>query len=297
MDIRLRKRLKNHHLLSHFIVICVLLVLIVLSLMIAFNSSLGWFANNNNVYGSSMNVKADGTVFPEMKAWRFNLDETIDDDENGDAFDKSGSWVNAIDESTTTLPKGILPVVEKAYAENTIGEKWTFYSLHLGTIDNLLTMSNDNCFYIRFDVTNIIYQASVSYSLLTSGIHVYGYDGNDETSYIAEMDDTLSESNPTQSSLQQFVDIFQVDVGVSSEEYTPSENQEQIDELFFTGETRTGLLTNNGASIDLPAQEKAYYIYFRFSPDLEKCFEATDDIVSLMPCEVTFDISLTIVFD
>lgn len=284
---------QNAALLSRLIAIILIGAITGLSVFIYFNSALGWFAGNKNVSVSGMSVTPDGVIFPEMNAWRFDLTATSNGDEDGDALVKTGSWVNAIDTTTTTNPKAILPVVEKTYGAGESGEILTFRSLHLGTVDNLLTLSNDNCFYIRFDVTDELFQSTVGYSLTTSGIHVYDFDGNDQTAYIDALED---ENHNSLNALQQFVDIFQVDAAVSSSEYTPDDNQDDIDALFYTGSTRTGLLVNNAANVSLGEQSAAYYIYIRFSPDLEKCFEATDDIVPFMPCEVTFDVTLTLTF-
>ena len=285
---------QKYLLLSRFIAVILVGAIAGLSVFLFFNNSLGWFVNSKTVSGSGMRVAPDGSVLPDMQAWRFDLDATVNGDEDGDALIKTGSWVNAIDTSTATTPKGILPVVVQTYGSGESGEIFTFRSLHLGNVDNLLTLSNDNCFYIRFDVTGELFQSAIGYSLTTADVHVYDFDGNDQTAYIDALED---ENHNSLNALQQFVDIFQVDAAVSSSEYTPEDDQDDIDALFYTGDERTGMLTNGAALRDLGEQSDAYYIYVRFSPDLEKCFEATDDIVAIMPCEITFDLTLSLTFN
>ena len=277
-------------LLSSFISTLFLGVLAIFMIVMYLNPSLGWFSKNIEVAGNGMGVQVEKSAFPDMKAWRFNLNDQLNGDELGDTLDKTGTWVDAIDSLTTTNPKGILPVVENDYAQGNTGEKYKFISLHLGTIDNLLTTSSDNCFYIRFDVTGELFRSAATYLLSTSDVHVYDFDGDERTSAIAGIED--GEGNNL-NILNTFVDIFQVDAAISTIEYTPVTNQAAIDAL-FTNESR---LVNGSALHDFGEQSENYYLYFRFSPDLEKCFEATDHIAVYMPCEVTFDISLIVSFD
>jgi len=264
---------------------CLLLAIVIVYL----RNSLGWFANNKDVSGNGAQVKIAADIFPEMKAWRFDLEAQSNDDEVADTLNKAGTWVDAINNKTTTNPKAIKHVEEKNTGGS--GEKYKFVSLHLGTIDNLLETSNDNCFYIRFDVTDKIYRSAIGFSLEKADIHVYDMDGVERTDTIDEMED--SEGNNL-NILDKFVAIFQVDAAIDSNEYAPTDKQKEIDEL-FTEENR---LENDGDSLrDFGAQANQYYIYIRFSPDLEKCFEATDHIATYMPCEVTFDVTLTLTFD
>lgn len=277
-------------LLSSFISTLFLGALVTLMIVMYLNPSLGWFSNNREVDGNGMIVQAENNAFPDMKAWRFNLNDQSNGDELGDTLDKTGTWVDAIDSLTTTNPKGILPVVENNYAQGDTGEKYKYISLHLGTIDNLLTTSSDNCFYLRFDVTDELFHSAAGFALTTSDVHVFDYNGEERTSEIAGIED--GDGNNL-NILNTFVDIFQVDATISTTEYTPVTNQAAIDAL-FTNESR---LVNGDAMHDFGEQSENYYLYFRFSPDLEKCFEATDHIAVYMPCEVTFDISLIVSFD
>ncbi|MCR5693826.1 MAG: hypothetical protein K6G89_02505 [Clostridia bacterium] len=277
-------------LLGSFVTTVPLGVLAVMAIIIYLNSTFGWFAQNTQVSGRGMSARVEDVTFPDMKAWRFDLNAQSNGDELGDTLDKDGTWVDAIDSLTTTNPKGILPVVENVYNSGDTGEKFKYISLHLGTIDNLLTTSDDNCFYIRFDVTEDLFRSAIGFSLTTSGVHIYSLDGAERTSTIAAIVD--GEGNNL-NIIDTFVEIFQVDAAISTTEYTPAANQAAIDALFTSGSR----LVNGGALHDFGTQSDSYYLYVRFSPDLEKCFEATDHIATYMPCEVTFDVSLIVSFD
>ena len=262
---------------------CLLLAIVIVYL----RNSLGWFASNKDVSGNGAQVKVTADNFPDMHAWRFELTQTLTGgDEDADSLIKTGTWVDALDNETTTAPKGILPVIENTVEQNVEKEKFTFRSLQLGTVDNLLSLSADNCFYIRFDITEEkLYQISLGYSLVEAGIHFYQTDGTEVGS------ETIPKGP--------FVDLFVVDYFVSTTAYDPSTDTAQSTTVFDAMEllcTNTSL--ENGADLlALPEQENAYYLYIRFSPDLEKCFEATDHIAQYMPCEITFDVTLTVEFN
>lgn len=264
-------------------------LLVIVALFVFCSMAFGWFAKNNQMSTGNMRVGAGGAGFPEMHAWRYDMDATLGTgegniDEDGDAFDKTGTWVDALDSTTTTNPKGILP--NEIYTGNAHTSQYLFRSLHLGTVENLLTLSNDNCFYIRFDVIGAVCSpSSISYSLTSSGIKIYDQEGSDVTTTIASLNE-----------LEDFVSVFTADAAVSTTAYVPSTDQEDIDALFYTNNERTGLLTNGAAPVRLADGSEEYYIYLRFSPDLAMCFDATDGIAAYMPCEVTFDVTLTVDF-
>lgn len=283
---------------GRFVMLVTMFVILVALLVIYLNRSLGWFSQNEEVTGNGMSVLADLDDFPDMNAWRFDMDATLgsgdNTDENGDHIVKEGSWVSAIDPSgTTNVDKTILPVVENGSGGTLHSEQYMFRSLHLGTVDNLLTLSNDNCFYLRFDVTQVIYRSAIGYSLSDAGIHIFDQSREECTTEVGAIEGV--------DVLGKFVELFLVDAAVSTSRYEPNADLDEINALFYTTEnnvtTRTGLLTNGGALLDLGEFDGPYYIYVRFSPDLDKCFEATDHIVTYMPCEITFDFTLSITFD
>ena len=77
---------QNAALLSRLIAIILIGAITGLSVFIYFNSALGWFASSKTASGSGMRVAPDGSVLPDMQAWRFDLDATVNGDEDGDAL-------------------------------------------------------------------------------------------------------------------------------------------------------------------------------------------------------------------
>lgn len=249
----------------------------------------GWFARNTATTADGLSVDAQPYAMPGVSAWRFDMTGTIaefDYDEDPDSSNKAGSWVSAVDSGSVL--KSVVPV-DSSSSSNT--ERLTFRSLHLGTIDNLLELHNDNRFYIRLDVDNELYRAYIGYSLLSSGIRIYDVDGFDRTSEISVMTD--SEGNPL-NLLSRFSELFIIEVAVSSSRYSLSSgDQAAVDSLF----DNNSKLSNGAALKDLGEPSGSYYIYIRLTPDLEKCFSATDHLSIYMPCEITFDVTLNISYE
>lgn len=281
------KNLKKRQ-ISQLVILVIVGLAVLGALVIFFNRSLGWIVENRNVNGlDNTSMQVDGDVMPQMHAWRFDMNATIEsgalEDEDGDTFNKTGVWVDALDSSSVTDPKAILPIVSRSEGGE-ITEKYTFRSLHLGTVDNLLTLSNDNCFYIRFDVTERPLRSAIRYELSSSAIRIFSQDGVDRTQ---EIQQTNSDA------IALFADLLVVEAGVSTEKYEPSEKLEQMDALVSSD----GLLVNGGDWKELKGLEQGYYVYIRFNPDLSKCFDATTHIVKYMPCEIVFDLELLVSFE
>ena len=277
---------------------CLLLAIVVVYL----RNSLGWFAGNIDANGRGMSVIPESTVFPAIHAWRFD----IDGGELTDSFLKNGNWVEGMDTLTTNDENDLKSVLPK---DTTNDEKYQFISLHLGSVDNLLTLSEDNCFYIRLDVTSetiASFGKSVRAGYTVSDLHFYDSNGVDQT-------ETISQNYMnTYSALLNLVDI---DCAVSLNERnmtgTNSSTDIPIIEGFFKNKVDVTVnadsnqyvqLNHSGTAVDVYTTTEGengpspYYLYIRLRPDLDKCFSATYDIARYMPCQLVFDITLEFEF-
>lgn len=251
---------------------------------------LAWFINSRE--GSrEIALTTDEGVMPELAAWRFH----VTNEESGMTFEKNGTWESAVVSASTTSPKAIQSVTPYA-SGSTITEKYQFTSLHLGTVDNLLDLSKDNYFYVRLAVTDVAYQgrkAKAGFSLTEAGIHFYDQDGVDQTS-------TLSSAIGISGNrlFTEFCNLFIVECATSATAYDPINSYASLEGLFSSSNATYHKLTRNAAAIDLFASDQTapYYIYFRFSPDLDKCFDATETTTVYMPCEILFDVTLNLEF-
>ncbi len=259
--------------INGFVIIAVLVVLL--------NLVYGWLASNHQTTASEMDNSLKASNYPVINAWRFDLL----DEESGEAYDKSGSYVNAIDQldQNAAAKRAITPVENNSYSQGETGEAFTFRSIHLGTIDNLISLSNDNYFYIRIDVEHpegMYENPKISYSLINDGVKFFDLKGNNQT------------GNLTAEQKQALVDIMTVDYAVSTAKYNPISNLSDVEALFTTPQT----LQNGANKFSLGERNEPYYIYLRLSPDVNKCFEATSELSTYMPCEILYDLQIELSF-
>ena len=280
---------QNKALANSLIGSALLFVLLVIIGILYFHPAYGWFSNNQKVDTTGMAVTANAMKYPTLHAWRFDLSHKTGDnsDEDGDTLDKTGTWVDAV-EYKQAINTNVLTSVEE-YNGSSHHEQIKIQSLHLGTVDNLLSLNEDNCFYIRLDVTEEILQTSMRFYLANTGVHIYSSDGNEVTTAISNLEGDV---------ISKFVQIFKVDVVSSTTAYSLTNTingtvttNTTIDELFTNGKN-----LSNGAEYVRVSDtdiEEAHYIYIRITPDLEKCFEATESIATYMPCQITYDVTIT----
>ena len=284
----------------------ILLGLFVLgAILLYFNKAFGWFAQNEEVEGNGMAIQADNSGFPNIKAWRFDIshDGGTTFAETGEDFEKTGAWHDAL--NTVTLDAtDILPVTVSGENDDDNPEQFTYISLHLGTVDNLLDLSEDNCFYLRLDMTADMIAAhggSVSASYNVEDLTFYSVTGN-----IVDLEHGDQTEQATYALLMQLVDM---DCAVSTTAYemTTAADASAVEALFTTATTAASVTpgTNykqaprNGTETPIyaPADPTAaYYLYVRLRPDLATCFEATHDISEYMPCQILFDMVINFMF-
>lgn len=269
-------------------------VLVLVALLMYFNLAFGWFAQNEEVGGNGASVQSHGNINPNVHAWRFDLTGG----ETGEDFDKSGSWVDALDAETED-PNDLLPVVLSQEGDTVNTEKYTFLSLHLGTVDNLLDLSDDNCFYIRIDMTaDVIGNRGASVSLRHDIVGMDFYASTGEKVAQEDIADSYD-------SLRGLVDI---DCAVSATAYdmTDAAGATAVKALFNT-RSESGVLTPDKNCVEIergdagvPVYESSdntpYYVYLRMRPDLETCFDATHDISHYMPCQILFNMEIELGF-
>lgn len=285
----------------------VLLGLLVLAtILIFFNKAFGWFAHNTGVDATGMSVQAGDTIFPQVKAWRFDIshDNGATFVENGEDFEKDGAWHNALDTSTPDANDLVSVQVASAALGDSGTEVLRYISLHLGTVDNLLDLSDDNCFFLRLDVSEDVI-ASLGSSFAAS------YSVEDLTFYSADGSEVSQQElgNDTFDRLMSLVDI---DCAVSATAYdmtTSTAAADAVKALFADNRETTAASVTPGTNykrvvrnaaadtpIYSPGDATPYYVYVRLRPDLANCFKATQDISAYMPCQLLFDINLRFTF-
>lgn len=217
---------------------------------VKFNSSEGEFVN---MYAWMFNLtdEASGEATDKSGTWVAATGTnpiTIDDEDD----DQPGYLINAVAEYSYSLtednainldktyytrsgssPNYVYTKVESptagnlgSYYEREKSEKYQFASLHLGNVDNLLTLSHDNYFYLRFDITNPVIQgklALASYSITDEEFEFYDSEGINQTSVVYGRANEAGKSSL-------FSDMVLVECAVSDTAYTP--NDDALDALF-----------------------------------------------------------------
>ena len=259
-----------------------------------FITTYAWFSNTW-LAKNSISFTTGNYLTPNYHAWMFDALE----EESGESSNRDeGQWVDA----TQTISESTVLKKVELNSNNSITEYLTFKSLHLGTIDNLLRLGNDNFFYIRFDVTDYIKMGKlvkVSYSISNNNIKIYNSEGTQLT--------IVSEHSDTPNTITgNYEDLITIDCAVSTylfsnprSSVTISGESRSIDYLFTDGNTGNYVSLENGDDpvlVSSTEQSSAYYLYIRIVPDLDKCVEATEVLSVYMPCEITFDVDLDIEF-
>lgn len=245
----------------------------------------------------SVNYTTGSYVTPNFQAWIFDADE----EETGESSNRDdGDWVSA---TTQVSSVTVLKAVETETSQS-INEHYKFKSLHLGTVDNLLNLGNDNYFYVRFDITDIVKMGKlvkVGYTLDNDDITIYNADGN-EVSIV----ETLSNPPAANTVTGDYTDLVCVECAIStalfsdpSASVTIDGSSRDIDYIFSSDNTGKYVALENGDDpvyVSETEMTQAYYLYVRISPDLEACTLAAEVLSVYMPCELTFDIYLNLEF-
>lgn len=277
--------------------IIIKIVALAFVVIITTSAAFAWFSTTFESENGVKYQTGDGT-FPVMHAWMFNMTQ----EESGEDTAKVGTWVSAAT-ATSASPSSDgqinIDSEEEGYLlsgvvlnnSNSITEKYVFKSLHLGTIDNLLSLSNDNYLYLRFDITtpNTMGRiACASYLIGETDFHFYDATSADQTAAVITKATTYNKQSI-------FSEMVGVECVASTTAYAPGANLSDLESLF----ENNGTLLENGAELSeiyTDENNTTYYFYVRFFPDLEKCTEATDYFGEYMPCEILFDVEFTVEF-
>lgn len=246
----------------------------------------GWFSNRHNQARSIAFIAGEGDV-PNMQAWIFDMIN----ENTGEASNKDdGTWRSILISDLSDKYEPSYEIAALTENSNADSEKYIFTSLHLGTVDNLITLNRENYMFIRFDITNPSTQggkAKFAYDFPAEGkyIRVYANDGTEVTGV-----DTT-----------EFNDFLVMEYAISTTAYEPSSNYDAMIAL-FTEDNTAGYGKISAADEILEVSDNgdaftdAYYLYLRLSPNLEKCILATESISIYMPCQLTYDINFYVEF-
>ncbi|MBP5289782.1 MAG: hypothetical protein J6Z79_07940 [Clostridia bacterium] len=264
-----------------------LLLIIAVLLVFSLNITFAWFYSQWNGERQLSFAASEGED-PVFYAWIYD----VNNENSGETIlETTGSWRNiALSGTGDGRSCEIEHITERNVANS---EKYVFTSLHMGTVDNLISLSNDNYMYLRLDVDDVVRRGRkvrLGYSLERGGVHFYDLEGVDHTAQL------------TNATLDDFISLVNVEYAVSTTKYDPATTPADAASLaaLFTDQNALGFgqLTNGAALTDVFAAEQTnpYVLYLRFYPDLDACFDVTEFLGEYMPCETLYDLDLTLDF-
>lgn len=170
--------------------------------------------------------------------------------------------------------------------------KYDINSLHFGSIINLVSLSDDNIVYFRFDLSKEENGTMIALDITKPANSISGYDrtgtllSNDIRTKLNSLDDTNPHMN--------------FEYAISDTEYEPGTTEFRSlswKDADFKVENKlnTYKLEKDIGEADSHASEN-YYLYLRVTPNLHTLGYTATILSSSMPCQLTFDwdIELTV---
>lgn len=253
-------------------------LLLLLSAVLLTSAAYAWLREGFITPDSEISFTTGKPTPPPIAMWTYTSE--AEDEELAAA----NRWVS---QTVTTVDNGnTVPGVASSVTDN----KYTFTltSLHLGTVDNLILLTNDNYVYLRVLIDPVALGNSVEVTLSlkpSDGIELFDSTG-------APISDEVSGEDPQTPladlyAIDAVTPLLRIDYTVSKTEYTPITMTAALEESFTTVGDNT---------IYTAPDNDPYYIYLRIHPNLSAFMEATRFLYVYMPCTLLYslDVSLLI---
>jgi len=178
-------------------------------------------------------------------------------------------------------------VLPSILVQNTAGStyKYTLKSMHLGSVDNLVTLSDDQIVYCRFDISTQEHGTLIQLDITqpTNSISGYGRTGQALPTDVIDALNELDADNPH----------LIYSYAYSNKAYEPGQNG--FDQLTFQSQDWTEddvknkyhLAMDIGQADDRSSEN--YYLYLRITPDLHTLGRDAIILRANMPCQLLFD--------
>ncbi len=259
---------------------CVLMCLVIILL---FQCSFAWFItawdSMEEKFGFGTKTLDSGGV----KMYMYNEDKTWEEKEliaQGDtkedyAFPELDMTVNEVNGDTTITAL-------------------TLNSLHMGTIDNLENIKNDNIFYLKYEIVNTPKNyANINVKYLSEDINIYkSTEILDEYKKLSPEDTEYATLFDTMTTINADTPFIQYEYCISSEDLTTGfENLKFSEKGDCTFSDPDPAVDLNGNLIEDGVTDGiSGYLYIKIEPNLNAFGEAAMLLNTYMPCIVTFDI-------
>jgi hypothetical protein len=256
------------------------LVLLLALLVCLVGASYAWLADFWSSGEGVLGLSAGDLVPPEGVMWLYDSAADLE-------AAQPGGWVQHT--LTPNDGDGFLmqaPGVEQTQTEG--AHSFALRSLHLGTVDNLVTLSEDNTVVLRFAFDSTLHgngSVEVLFTLggtLAQSVQVYDKDGAAHTD--AATIEALELACASSPFLQYAACIDTRAIAPDDAEFSTLAFGDHV----MAGE-RVQLITDAAT-----APEGAYYVYVSITPNLTPFTAASEALNRYMPCTLLFDTLLVL---
>ncbi len=253
-------------------------LLLLLSALLLTSATYAWLRVGFVTPDTEISFTTDKLTPPPVNMWIYTEE---DENENLAAENR---WVEqsvTTDGSANTAPGVISSVTDGKYT-------FTLTSLHLGTVDNLIMLDDDNYVYLRVQIDPAALGDSVDITLALqaeNGITMYDSTGTLVTDGVGAGAKTpladLYDVNET-------TPLLLIDYAISKTAYTP-----------YTMDTLAPELKASFATVEpdttyTAPDDDSYYIYLRVHPNLAAFMEATRFLYEYMPCTLLYSLDISV---
>ena len=156
--------------------------------------------------------------------------------------------------------------------------------MHLGSIVNLVAISEDNQVYFRFDINEEVHGTVLA--LCTSVAGVSGYDQNGRELSKDELTNLNSLENEANTSHLVF------EYAISKTELTPTDYAKLVWSEMPVQETETNDVWLVEEQLSADDYSGDYYLYLRVSPNLNTLLRTARILSAKMPSQLLFDVNM-----
>jgi len=249
-------------------------LLLLLSALLLATATYAWMSDGFVTPDSEISFTTGKTTPPPVKMWIYT------DEEEDEDLAAANRWVEqsvTTVDSENTAPGSTASVTDGKYT-------FTLTTLHLGTVDNLIFLDDDNDVYLRvmIDPETLGNTVAITVALKsTDGIELYDSEGTLVT-------DETEGANPKTPladlyAIHAVKPLLKADYVVSKTAYTP---YTMIDEV------RNGFSPIGDDTTYVAPDGDDYYLYLRIHPNLAAFMEATRFLYVYMPCTILFSVDI-----
>lgn len=236
--------------------------------------SFAWLGNM--ITGAEEVPITTGTTEPiPMKMWIY---DTIKEDSSPGWKSKDITYASDGDE-----------IIIPAFVENTAGKyigKYQVKDLHLGTIDNLVKVKDDNTVYFRFEIDggengtnlNMIIQNPADY------LRIYGVDFKTGAAVTAD-ETTLNQVKHVNENEPE--PLVKYEYALSATEAVPG--TEAFASINFSDAWDSKTNTSYSLTKSTGFSLSKYYLYIKITPSLKSFGKASKHLFKISPCQLFFD--------